>query len=199
MGCAAAGGRQEVADLLASEEVAVAAHAVRQASFQACHLQVARLRVRAVERRAVSGRTDGDAQVPAEVEQRLAAEAERHADATVSRSLEQNSRHFMEARERLEKWADDMVLAAEKALRDTKEQIKALRRDARQAETLEAQHEIQQKMQKLERQQRHQRQDIFRVEDEIMAKRDALIGELERRLAQRTQTERLFTVRWQAA
>lgn len=34
------------------------------------------------------------------------------------------------------------VLRAEKALKDTKEQIKALRREARQATTLEAQHEI---------------------------------------------------------
>ena len=91
-----------------------------------------------------SGRVDGDAAIPAAVQQRLNAEAERHAKATVSRSLEQNSVHFNQAREKLEKWADDMVLSAEKALADTKEQIKALRRQARQAVTLEEQHEIQQ-------------------------------------------------------
>ena len=124
------------------------------------------------------------------------AEAERHAKATVSRSLEQNSVHFNQAREKLEKWADDMVLSAEKALLDTKEQIKALRRQARQAATLEEQHRIQEKIQKLERPQRRQRQDIFKVEDEIMEKRDALIESLEKRLAQRTQTETLFTIRW---
>ena len=79
-----------------------------------------------------------------------------------------------------------MVLSAEKALADTKEQIKALRRQARQAVTLEEQHEIQQQLQKLEKQQRRQRQDIFKTEDEIMEKRDALIEFLERRLAQST-------------
>ena len=62
----------------------------------------------------------------------------------MSRSLEQNNAHFQAAREKLEKWADDMVLSAEKALADTKEQIKALRRQARQAVTLEEQHAIQQ-------------------------------------------------------
>ncbi|MCL4685663.1 DEAD/DEAH box helicase [Myxococcota bacterium] len=134
--------------------------------------------------------------LPAEASARLDAEAERHAQATVSRSLEQNSKHFHEAREKLEKWADDMVLAAEKALADTKEQIKALRRQARQAVTLEEQHQIQEKIQKLERQQRRQRQAIFQVEDEIMEKRDALIDQLEKRLAQRTATETLFTLRW---
>jgi hypothetical protein len=143
-----------------------------------------------------AGRVDGDGTLPEYVQKRLAAESERHAQATISRSLEQNSVHFNQAREKLEKWADDMVLSAEKALQDTKEQIKVLRRQARQAKTLAEQHEIQEKIQKLERQQRRQRQEIFSAEDEIMAKRDALIESLERRLAQRTESETLFTIRW---
>jgi SNF2 family DNA or RNA helicase len=146
---------------------------------------------------ACAGRIDKEAGAsPGAVAERLTAEADQHAKATVSRSLEQNSRYFNEAREKLEKWADDMVLSAEKALADTKEQIKALRRQARQAVTLAEQHEIQEKIQKLERQQRRQRQDIFKAEDEIMEKRDGLIDSLERRLAQRTETETLFTIRW---
>jgi hypothetical protein len=143
-----------------------------------------------------SGRLHGDAAIPAAMQQRLGAEAERHAKATVSRSLEQNSVHFNQAREKLEKWADDMVLSAEKALADTKEQIKALRRQARQAVTLEEQHVIQQQLQKLEKQQRRQRQDIFKAEDEIMEKRDALIDSLEKRLSQSSGSEHLFTIRW---
>lgn len=127
----------------------------------------------------------------------LEAESCRHAEATISRSLEANSRHFKEARERLEQWADDLVVAAEKALKDTREKIKALRREARQAELLQAQHDIQQRLQQLERKQRRQRQDIFRVEDEIMAKRDSLIDELESRLSQRTVSELLFTIAWE--
>jgi len=114
----------------------------------------------------------------------------------VSRSLAQNNVHFNAAREKLEKWADDMVLSAEKALRDTKEQIKALRRQARQAVTLEEQHGIQQQLQKLERQQRRQRQDIFTAEDEIMEKRDSLVEALEQRLSQHTATDALFSIRW---
>jgi len=138
----------------------------------------------------------GTATIPDTVSRRLAAESERHAQATLSRSLEQNNRYFHEAREKLERWADDMVLSAEKALADTKEQIKALRRQARQATTLAEQHAIQEKLQKLERQQRRQRQEIFRIEDEIMEKRDQLIDQLEQRLAHRTQAETLFTIRW---
>ena len=89
-----------------------------------------------------------------------------------------------------------MVLAAEKALRDTKERIKALEREARQATTLAEQHRIQEEIRRLEKVKRRQRQEIFKVEDDIIDRRDDLIGSLEKRLAQRTETETLFTIRW---
>ncbi len=143
-----------------------------------------------------SAREIGATEIPEFQAKRLAAESELHVRATLNRSLEQNSRHFNEAREKLERWAEDMLLAAEKALTDTKEQIKVLRRQARQAATLEEQHQIQEKIQKLERLQRKQRQEIFRVEDEIMEKRDQLIDQLEKRLTQHTSRETLFTIRW---
>jgi hypothetical protein len=138
----------------------------------------------------------GSANIPESITQRLAAEAQRHTQATISQSLEANNKHFNEAREKLEKWADDLVLAAEKALKDTKEQIKILQRQARLATHLDEQHDIQQKIQKLEKQQRRQRQEIFQVEDSIIEKRDALIDALERRLTQKTEAERLFIIEW---
>jgi len=140
--------------------------------------------------------SSGPANIPESIAQRLAAETQRHVKATISQSLETNNQYFNEAREKLEKWADDLVLAAEKALKDTKEQIKILQRQARLATHLDEQHEIQQKIQKLEKQQRRQRQEIFHVEDSIIEKRDALIDSLERRLTQKTESDRLFTIEW---
>lgn len=134
--------------------------------------------------------------LPDSVVERLESEAKRHIEATISRSLQSNSQHFNQARERLERWAEDSVLAAEQAIRDTKEHIKALRRQSRQAETLSEQKELQEKIQSLEKKQRRQRQQIFDVEDEINEKRDALIAELERRLSQKTQAEEIFDIRW---
>jgi hypothetical protein len=146
--------------------------------------------------RTEEGNIDADGPVPEVVAGRLSAEAQRHAQATVSRSLEANSQYFQQAREKLESWADDMVLAAEKALRDTKEKVKVLQREARQATTLADQHRLQEEIQKLEKVKRRQRQDIFKVEDEIIDKRDSLIETLEKRLAQRTESETLFTIHW---
>lgn len=142
------------------------------------------------------GRVADSLDVPAGERQRLAADAERHAKATVSKSLERNNRHFNEARDQLEKWAEDMVVAAEKELRDTKEQIKALNRQARHATTVDEQHGLQEKIRGLEKKKRRQRQKIFDVEDEIMDKRDTLIDALERRMEQRTSVQPLFTIRW---
>ncbi len=143
-----------------------------------------------------SGMAGAPTVIPPTIVDRLAADSVRHAGATISRSLEANNKHFQEAREKLERWAEDMVLAAEEALTDTKEQIKVCRRQARQAVTLEDQHAIQEAIRKLEKQQRHQRQEIFKVEDEIMENRDGLIDSLETRLAQTTASEPLFTIRW---
>ncbi len=117
------------------------------------------------------GRTtrDGDGQgpIPISVTRRLNDESDRHAHTTVSRSPERNNRHVNEAREKLECRTADMVLSAEEVLLDTKMQIEARRRQARQAVTLAEQHEIQEK-----------------------------IRDFERRQSQRTEAETLLTIRW---
>jgi hypothetical protein len=61
---------------------------------------------------------------------------------------------------------------------------------------LDEQASIQNELLHLERLQRKQRQEIFDVEDEIVARRDALINELQQRLQQSTQSDTLYTIRW---
>ena len=131
--------------------------------------------------------------------ERLEAESRRHVDATVAASFETNNLFFQQERDRLERWADDKVKAAEKELSDVKAQIRAARREERLAQSVDEQHRLQVQVKELEQKKRRLRQRIFDVEDDIADKRDALIDALERRLAQRTQSERLFTIRWRVA
>lgn len=141
--------------------------------------------------------TSGDSvQIPQNIFQRLQAEADRHAEATIARSLETNNKHFIEARDRLDRWADDMVFAAEQELKNTKEQIKIAQRESRQATTLAEQQVLQEKIARLERQQRKQRQEIFQIEDDIHDKRDQLITQLTQRMTQKVAAEVLFTITW---
>ena len=135
-----------------------------------------------------------------EVKERLSQDARIHAEAAARRSFEESNRYFQEELERLETWADDLVLAAEKELKDTKAKIKVIKvlnRQARQAASAEEQHQIQLRLQEMSKLLRRQRQRIFEVEDEIMDKRDQLIDELANRLNQRTKHEILFIIRWQ--
>ncbi len=144
-------------------------------------------------------RCDGvvEALPPPEVApRRLEADAQQHAAAALARASEANHRLFQEERDRLDRWADDMVKGAEKALDDTKAQIRAVSRQARQAATIEEQLAAERRKRELEQQQRRQRQRIFDAEDEIRERRDALIDQLEQRMRQRSSVEPLFTVRW---
>jgi len=127
---------------------------------------------------------------------RLQQEAKRHADATVAHALETNNAHFIEARDKLDRWAEDMVQGAEQALRNTREQIRIAQREARHATSLDEQHAIQERIAKLERQLRRQRQEIFEVEDDVKDKREQLIEQLTQRMTQRVQTEALMTLTW---
>ncbi|HHW3774472.1 TPA: SNF2-related protein [Legionella pneumophila] len=126
----------------------------------------------------------------------LQSQSQRQLESTLSQAMEANSKFFQEEREKLEKWADDKILAAEQALQDTKAKIRSIKRDSRQAISIEEQQNAQKELRNLEKLQRRQRQQIFDVEDEIIAKRDELIEQLEQRLKQETKIDELFTIRW---
>jgi len=133
----------------------------------------------------------------AEDKDRLTGDATQHVRATISRSAQENNRFFQEERERLDRWAEDMVLASEKELADTKAQIKALNRQSRLATTMEEQKELQKQIGELEKTKRRQRRKIFDEEDDIEAKRDQLIERLEKRISRKTEVTPLFTIQWE--
>lgn len=123
--------------------------------------------------------------------------SERYTAAKISRQLEANQQLFLQERDRLERWAEDKLRSAEEALRNTKARISQLKRDSRNAVTLEEQERIQKELIENERRLRRQRQEIFDVEDEIIEQRDALIDSLQQRMQEKTATQTLFVVRWQ--
>ena len=110
--------------------------------------------------------------------------------------METNNSYFIEAQDKLQKWAEDMECAAEKELKDTKMQVKNAEREARTAETLEQQHELQKRISELKKKQKKQRQNLFDVEDQVEDKRKSLVLALEKRLTRKTYTEDIFIVNW---
>lgn len=126
----------------------------------------------------------------------LLSHAQRCIEVKVASVLEENARLFEAERDKLERWADDKLEAAEEALKASKARISQLKRDARHAETPDEQLKIQRALAEAERTKRRQRKSIFDVEDEIAAKRDELITALQQRLQQRMTSDTLFCVRW---
>lgn len=135
--------------------------------------------------------------LPEPIRQRLCADSERHIKATITRNLEDNNKHLSEACIQLDKWAEDMEKAAAKEMDDTKRKIADIRRKVRLAPTMQEQAELQAELKKLETLRRRQQQKIFDVEDEIAEKRDSLVEQLTMRMEQKTETEELFTIRWE--
>src|SRR5690625_1101180 len=127
----------------------------------------------------------------------LQANNERAVKAWLSRAFEANQRLFHEERDKLDRWADDKLLAAELALKNTKDRLRQRKRDARNAPTLQEQEGSQREIAELERLQRQQRREIFNVEDQIIEQRDALIDSLQERMQESSRITPLFTLRWQ--
>jgi superfamily II DNA or RNA helicase len=143
-----------------------------------------------------AGQTKEISTIPDTALTRLREDCDRHAHATIARNLEENSRHFAEARDQLDKWAEDMEVAAQKELDDIKRQIRDLQRRSRLSPTVEEQYNLQEEIRKLDRKKRTLRQRIFDIEDEIAEKRDRLVEALEKRMKQKTITTPIFTIRW---
>lgn len=107
-----------------------------------------------------------------------------------------NQHYFLQETEKLNKWADDKILAAEQAISDTKARIKELNRESRQAGSAESLLSIQQQLREQNRKQRRLRQQIFDVEERIEEQRDAMIAEIEQRLEQHITKTDILTIRW---
>jgi len=107
-----------------------------------------------------------------------------------------NLTFFEEEVSKLDHWADDLKFGLEQSIKDTDQQIKDVRRNAKIAPTLEEKLALQKQQHELERTRNKQRKELFDRQDEIDERRETLIGQLESKLNQRTAIEDLFIVHW---
>src|SRR5262245_40717684 len=74
--------------------------------------------------------------------------------------------------------------------------IKSTKKEARQASGLDAKVALHKKAKELERQRNDKRRRLFETQDEVDARKDGLIEDIEQRLKQRMEDVALFTIRW---
>jgi hypothetical protein len=128
----------------------------------------------------------------------LLEEAARHGVQHVTNEAgRRNARDFDAARDRLYRWAEDQVLAAEEAVKELRKQERDLDRAARAAATLEEKAEILRRLEVVLERKVKARHHLNTVEDDVRARRVALLDELERRIRQRSEVETVFAVSWE--
>lgn len=108
-----------------------------------------------------------------------------------------NLKYFEQEVQKLEAWADDLKVGLEQEIKEIDRQIKEVRRTAAAAPTLEEKLQWQKQQRELEQKRNKLRRELFDRQDEIEARRNALIADLETRLQQRINVQRLFAVAWE--
>jgi len=109
---------------------------------------------------------------------------------------ERDKQFIDEENAKIEQWADDQTFNLEQELRDIKRQIKEKDREFRKESDERLRRQLQTDIVALQRSQRQKRQNIFSLEDEIIARRDALIASIDASLSKSATQETLFTIAW---
>ena len=109
---------------------------------------------------------------------------------------ERNGKLFEEEATKLDGWADDLKVGLEREIKDIDRQLKETRRAASAALTLEEKLAGQRQVKNLESHRNAKRKSLFTAQDEIEARRDALIKQVEGKLEQKIGLQTLFSLRW---
>lgn len=117
--------------------------------------------------------------------------------AVMQEITERNAEFFQAEAEKLDAWAEDRKLVLERDIKDLDRQIKEAKRSATRALDLQAKLAGQKQVRELERQRNQKRRSLFEAQDEVDAKRDELIAQIESKLEQSSELKQLFTIRWQ--
>ncbi|WP_424196089.1 SNF2-related protein [Ampullimonas aquatilis] len=117
---------------------------------------------------------------------------------TVLSALEsRNLASFEQETEKLDTWADDLKVGLEREIKDLDRRIKEVRTLSKGAATLSEKLAAQKEQRDLEGQRDRKRRELFDRQDEIQARRDGLIDELEKQLSQQVTVLPLITCEWE--
>lgn len=128
---------------------------------------------------------------------RLKAEMD-HKQDVVSEHIALRDKEFInDESEKIERWAEDQTFTLEEEVRNVKKQIKECEREFRNEKDDHRRRELQSEVISLQRTLKQKRRELFDVEDEIMARRNELIAEIDNSLNKSAKEEYLFTIAWQ--
>ena len=112
---------------------------------------------------------------------------------------DRNGLFFDEEVLKLDRWSDDLKQGLEREIKEIDKQIREARKVAALAPGLRDKLEAQKAIKTLESERNRKRKELYEAQDAIDAKRDGLIGDIEKQLQQRQVVMPVFTIRWRIA
>lgn len=98
--------------------------------------------------------------------------------------------------DKLELWADDLKAGLEHRIKELEGRIKETRKASTLSSGLEEKLDMQKQVKELEAERNKQRRRLFDAQDEVDAKRENLIADIEQQLQAREELRSLMTLRW---
>lgn len=112
---------------------------------------------------------------------------------------QRNLQYFEAEVDKLDSWADDLKVGLEQEIKDLDKEIRDVRRTAKAAPDLNDKLNWQKRQRDLEKLRGSKRRELFDKQDEVDARREQLISELEAKLEQKIEERLLFEIGWQVA
>jgi len=107
-----------------------------------------------------------------------------------------NMKFFEAESEKLESWADDLKDGLEREIKDIDRQIREARHNSSVSLTLEEKLVFQREIRLLEQTRSTKRKNLFETQDQIDARRNGMIDEIEQKLKMGTEEKTLFEIGW---
>jgi len=107
-----------------------------------------------------------------------------------------NTSFFTDEIDKLERWADDLKHGLEVAIKDLRAQVNQLKKEFRVAQALDQKLAIQKELRDVEKQRDRKQLELYKAQDDIDAKKEALIDGVEAQLKQLVQANGIFILSW---